>query len=100
MNELMLVQVPGGQLASSDHFDGPSCGHFSTPSSNTLLKTYPLNDPNCALITTAAVMHKTKVSEVFSCYSFLSQSRAHSFSYFIVRTAICIKSQLSMKRRQ
>ena len=74
----LLVQVPGGQLASSDRFDGPSgvlvcCEdhiiyrHVDVSQHRVPIprRKHPLNDPNRGLIITAAVMHKMKVSEVF-----------------------------------
>lgn len=82
----LLVQVPGGQLASSDRFDGPSgvlvcCEdhiiyrHVDVPQHRVPIprRKHPLNDPSRGLIITAAVMHKMKVSEVCSRYSFPSQ---------------------------
>jgi splicing factor 3B subunit 3 len=82
----LLLHVPGGQLASSDRFDGPSgvlvcCEdhiiyhHLDIPQHRVPIpcRKHPLNDPNRGLIITAAVMHKMKVSEVCSRYSFLSQ---------------------------
>jgi splicing factor 3B subunit 3 len=81
----LLVQVPGGQLASSDRFDGPSgvlvcCEdhiiyrHVDVPQHRVPIprRKHPLNDPNRGLIITAAVMHKMKVGEVCSRYSFPS----------------------------
>ena len=112
----LLVQVPGGQLASSDRFDGPSgvlvcCEdhiiyrHVDVPQHRVPIprRKHPLNDPNRGLIITSAVMHKMKVGEVCSRYSFPSQRfsfRAHSFSCSRVKTVICIKSRSSTKRRQ
>jgi splicing factor 3B subunit 3 len=72
----MLVQVPGGQLASSDRFDGPSgvlvcCEdhiiyrHMDTPQHRVPIprRKHPLEDPNRGLIIVAAVMHKMKVCQ-------------------------------------
>ncbi|KAF9050403.1 CPSF A subunit region-domain-containing protein [Panaeolus papilionaceus] len=67
----LLVQVPGGQLASSDRYDGPSgvlvcCEdhiiyrHMNVPQHR---------DPNRGIIITAAVMHKMK-----GAFFFLLQS--------------------------
>ena len=112
----LLVQVPGGQLASSDRFDGPSgvlvcCEdhiiyrHVDVPQHRVPIprRKHPLEDPGRSLIITAAVMHKMKVSEVCSRYSFPSQEiffREHSFSCSRAKTVICIKSRSSTKRRQ
>ena len=70
----LLVQVPGGQLASSDRYDGPSgvlvcCEdhiiyrHMDAPQHRVPIprRQHPLSDPNRGLIITAAVMHKMKV---------------------------------------
>ena len=70
----LLVQVPGGQLASSDRFDGPSgvlvcCEdhiiyrHMDTPQHRVPIprRKHPLEDPDRGLIIVAAVMHKMKV---------------------------------------
>ncbi|KAG7446535.1 uncharacterized protein BT62DRAFT_994128 [Guyanagaster necrorhizus] len=78
----MLLQVPGGQLASSDRFDGPSgvlvcCEdhiiyrHMDAPQHRVPIprRNGPLEDPNRGLIITAAVMHKMK-----GAFFFLLQS--------------------------
>jgi hypothetical protein len=108
---------PGGQLASSDCFDGPSgvlvcCEdhiiyrHVDVPQHRVAIprRKHPLNDSNRGLIITAAVMHKMKVSEVCCCrYSFRANPfafRAHSFSCSRAKTVICIKSRSSTKWRQ
>ena len=70
----LLVQVPGGQLATSDLYDGPSgvlvcCEdhiiyrHMDAPQHRIpiLRRRHPLEDPERGLIITAAVMHKMKV---------------------------------------
>jgi splicing factor 3B subunit 3 len=70
----LLVQVPGGQLASSDRFDGPSgvlvcCEdhiiyrHMDAPQHRVPIprRKHPLEDPDRGLIIVAAVMHKMKV---------------------------------------
>ena len=82
----LLVQVPGGQLASSDRFDGPSgvlvcCEdhiiyrHVDIPQHRVPIprRKHPLEDPSRGLIITSAVMHKMKVREKFSRYSFPNQ---------------------------
>ncbi|KAF7428013.1 pre-mRNA-splicing factor rse1 [Pleurotus ostreatus] len=78
----LLVQVPGGQLASSDRFDGPSgvlvcCEnhiiyrHMDAPQHRIPIprRSNPLEDPNRGIIITAAVMHKMK-----GAFFFLLQS--------------------------
>ncbi|KAF8639781.1 hypothetical protein AX17_001041 [Amanita inopinata Kibby_2008] len=78
----LLVQVPGGQLASSERFDGPSgvlicCEdhiiyrHMDSPQHRVPIprRKHPLEDPNAGLIITAAVMHKMK-----GAFFFLLQS--------------------------
>ncbi|KZT10782.1 uncharacterized protein LAESUDRAFT_747419 [Laetiporus sulphureus 93-53] len=78
----LLVQVPGGQLASSDRYDGPSgvlvcCEdhiiyrHMDAPQHRVPIprRQHPLADPNRGLIITAAVMHKMK-----GAFFFLLQS--------------------------
>ena len=72
----LLVQVPGGQLASSERFDGPSgvlvcCEdhiiyrHMDAPQHRVPIprRKHPLDDPDRGLIIIAAVMHKMKVSQ-------------------------------------
>ncbi|KAI0916430.1 pre-mRNA-splicing factor rse1 [Taiwanofungus camphoratus] len=78
----LLVQVPGGQLASSDRYDGPSgvlvcCEdhiiyrHMDAPQHRVPIprRRHPLADANRGLIITAAVMHKMK-----GAFFFLLQS--------------------------
>ncbi|KAG6877888.1 pre-mRNA-splicing factor rse1 [Termitomyces sp. T159_Od127] len=78
----LLVQVPGGQLASSDRFDGPSgvlvcCEdhiiyrHMDVPQHRVPIprRRHPLEDPGRGLIIVAAVMHKMK-----GAFFFLLQS--------------------------
>ncbi|KAF8907837.1 CPSF A subunit region-domain-containing protein [Gymnopilus junonius] len=78
----LLVQVPGGQLASSDRFDGPSgvlvcCEdhiiyrHMDAPQHRVPIprRKGPLEDPNRGLIIVSAVMHKMK-----GAFFFLLQS--------------------------
>ena len=78
----LLVQVPGGQLASSDRYDGPSgvlvcCEdhiiyrHMNSPQHRVPIprRKNPLEDPNRGVIITAAVMHKMK-----GAFFFLLQS--------------------------
>jgi splicing factor 3B subunit 3 len=80
----LLVQVPGGQLASSDRFDGPSgvlvcCEnhiiyrHADVPQHRVPIprRRHPLEDPNRGLIITAAVMHKMKVRSLPKIVKFL-----------------------------
>lgn len=70
----LLVQVPGGQLASSDRFDGPSgvlvcCEdhiiyrNMDGPQHRVPIprRKHPLEDKERGLIIVAAVMHKMKV---------------------------------------
>lgn len=70
----LLVQVPGGQLASSDRFDGPSgvlvcCEdyiiyrHMDAPQHRVPIprRRHPLEDKERGVIITSAVMHKMKV---------------------------------------
>ncbi|KIY70657.1 hypothetical protein CYLTODRAFT_419613 [Cylindrobasidium torrendii FP15055 ss-10] len=69
----LLLQVPGGQLASSDRYDGPSgvlvcCEnhiiyrHMDAPQHRIPIprRNGPLEDPHRGVIITAAVMHKMK----------------------------------------
>jgi splicing factor 3B subunit 3 len=78
----LLVQVPGGQLASSDRYDGPSgvlvcCEdhiiyrHMNSPQHRVPIprRKNPLEDPKRGVIITAAVMHKMK-----GAFFFLLQS--------------------------
>jgi splicing factor 3B subunit 3 len=75
----LLVQVPGGQLASSDRFDGPSgvlvcCEdhiiyrHMDAPQHRVPIprRRHPLEDRERGLIVVAAVMHKMKVHSQFN----------------------------------
>lgn len=76
----LLVQVPGGQLASSDRFDGPSgvlvcCEdhiiyrHMDAPQHRVPIprRRHPLEDKDRGLIIVATVMHKMKVRLHTSC---------------------------------
>ncbi|KAI0051028.1 hypothetical protein FA95DRAFT_1513146 [Auriscalpium vulgare] len=78
----LLVQVPGGQLASSDRFDGPSgvlvCAedhiiyrHMNATQHRIPIprRRHPLEDTDRGLIITSAVMHKMK-----GAFFFLLQS--------------------------
>ncbi|KAJ7824665.1 mono-functional DNA-alkylating methyl methanesulfonate N-term-domain-containing protein [Mycena olivaceomarginata] len=78
----LLVQVPGGQLASSDRFDGPSgvlvcCEdhiiyrHMDARQHRVPIprRKHPLEDPNRSIIIVTAVMHKMK-----GAFFFLLQS--------------------------
>ncbi|KAI8974178.1 CPSF A subunit region-domain-containing protein [Trametes punicea] len=78
----LLVQVPGGQLSSSDRYDGPSgvlvcCEdhiiyrHMDAPQHRVPIprRGYPFQDEEHGLIVTAAVMHKMK-----GAFFFLLQS--------------------------
>ncbi|KAI0066041.1 hypothetical protein BV25DRAFT_1849538 [Artomyces pyxidatus] len=78
----LLVQVPGGQLASSERFDGPSgvliCAedhiiyrHMDAPQHRVPIprRKHPLEDAERGLIVTSAVMHKMK-----GAFFFLLQS--------------------------
>ncbi|KAF8134537.1 CPSF A subunit region-domain-containing protein [Boletus edulis] len=78
----LLVQVPGGQVASTDRFDGPSgvlvcCEdhiiyrHMDKPQHRVPIprRRHPLEDPSRGVIITAAVMHKMK-----GAFFFLLQS--------------------------
>lgn len=78
----LLVQVPGGQLASSDRYDGPSgvlicCEdhiiyrHVDVPQHRVPIprRKHPLEDTERGLIITSAVMHKMK-----GAFFFLLQS--------------------------
>lgn len=73
----LLVQVPGGQLASSERHDGPSgvlvcCEdhiiyrHMDAPQHRVPIprRRHPLENPDRGIIITAAVMHKMKVSVI------------------------------------
>jgi len=75
-----LVQVPGGQLASSERFDGPS-GVLVCTEDHIIYRNadapqhripiprrkHPLGDSGRGIIIIAAVMHKMKVSEDGLC---------------------------------
>ncbi|KAA1471787.1 hypothetical protein DENSPDRAFT_837869 [Dentipellis sp. KUC8613] len=78
----LLVQVPGGQLASSDRYDGPSgvlvcCEdhiiyrHMDSPQHRVPIprRKHPLEDKDRGVIITSAVMHKMK-----GAFFFLLQS--------------------------
>ncbi|KAF7321883.1 CPSF-A domain-containing protein [Mycena kentingensis (nom. inval.)] len=78
----LLVQVPGGQVASSDRFDGPSgvlvcCEnhiiyrHMDSRQHRVPIprRKHPLEDPNRGLIIVTAVMHKMR-----GAFFFLLQS--------------------------
>ncbi|EIW82846.1 hypothetical protein CONPUDRAFT_81012 [Coniophora puteana RWD-64-598 SS2] len=78
----LLVQVPGGQVASSERFDGPSgvlvcCEdhiiyrHMDKPQHRVPIprRSHPLEDPKRGVIIVAAVMHKMK-----GAFFFLLQS--------------------------
>ncbi|KAJ4475998.1 CPSF A subunit region-domain-containing protein [Lentinula edodes] len=69
----LLLQVPGGQLASSDRFDGPSgvlvcCEdhiiyrHMDAPQHHVLIprRKHPLDNRDRGMVIVSAVMHKTK----------------------------------------
>ncbi|TFY66687.1 hypothetical protein EVG20_g4405 [Dentipellis fragilis] len=62
----LLVQVPGGQLASSDRYDGPSGVLHRVPIPR---RKHPLEDKDRGVIITSAVMHKMK-----GAFFFLLQS--------------------------
>src|SRR5882672_272717 len=77
----LLVQVPGGQLASSEKFDGPSgvlvcCEdhiiyrHMDTPQHRVPipLRKHPVEDTERGLLIVAAVMHKMKARMFVSDY--------------------------------
>ncbi|OAX33849.1 hypothetical protein K503DRAFT_836197 [Rhizopogon vinicolor AM-OR11-026] len=78
----LLVQVPGGQVASTDRFDGPSgvlvcCEdhiiyrHMDRPQHRVPIprRQHPLEDPQRGIIIVTAVMHKMK-----GAFFFLLQS--------------------------
>lgn len=80
----LLVQVPGGQLASSDRYDGPSgvlvcCEdhivyrHMDVPQHRVPIprRKHPLEDADRGLIITAAVMHKMKVRAGYTVAEFV-----------------------------
>lgn len=102
----LLVQVPGGQLASSDRFDGPSgvlvcCEdhiiyrHMDSPQHRVPIprRQHPLEDKERGVIITSAVMHKMKVRASVSSkiIADLGRCRVHSFSSFKVKTVICLR---------
>jgi splicing factor 3B subunit 3 len=81
----LLVQVPGGQMAASERFEGPSgvlvcCEdhiiyrHMDGPQHRVPIprRRHPLDDSSQGIIITAAVMHKMKVC--ISMRQFKSQS--------------------------
>lgn len=113
----LLVQVPGGQLASSEKFDGPSgvlvcCEdhiiyrHMDAPQHRVPIprRKHPLEDKERGLLIVAAVMHKMKACKilmvqnlpliVFICH------RALSFSSCKAKKVICIKLRLSMRTKK
>ena len=111
----LLVQVPGGQVASSDRFDGPSgvlvcCEdhiiyrHIDVPQHRVPIprRRNPLEDPKRGLIIVAAVMHKMKVLDTLPAqFDFLMKiCRARSFSSFKAKTVTCTKLPSNMKRRR
>lgn len=75
----LLLQVPGGQLASSDRFDGPSgvlvcCEdhiiyrHMDAPQHRVPIprRKHPLDNRDRGMLIVSAVMHKMKVSAIFT----------------------------------
>ena len=85
----LLVQVPGGQLASSDRYDGPSgvlvcCEdhiiyrHMDAPQHRVPIprRRHPLEDTERCLLITAAVMHKMKVCILSFIYEAVSERRS------------------------
>lgn len=111
----LLVQVPGGQLASSDRFDGPSgvlvcCEdhiiyrHMDARQHRVPIprRKHPLEDPKRSIIIVAAVMHKMKVSRYdFLAVNFLISSyRVHFSSSSKVKTATYTRSPSNMKKKK
>src|SRR5882762_7112330 len=112
----LLVQVPGGQLASSDRFDGPSgvlvcCEdhiiyrHMDAPQHRVPIprRKHPLEDPDRGLIIVAAVMHKMKVRlHILSCLLFDDRTcfRVHSFFCCKARMATFTRLTLSTTKRK
>jgi splicing factor 3B subunit 3 len=96
----LLVQVPGGQLASSERFDGPSgvlvcCeGHIIYRHMDARQhrvpiprRKHPLEDPGRGLIIVTAVMHKMKVSDLYSFLSkFLIPLSAQGAFFFLLQS--------------
>ena len=102
----LLVQVPGGQLASSDRYDGPSgvlvcCEdhiiyrHMDVPQHRVPIprRRHPLEDTDRGIIIVAAVMHKMKVRDLpFYCNHHTSRLfRVLSSSCCNPKRAICIR---------
>lgn len=111
----ILVQVPGGQLASSDRFDGPSgvivcCEnhiiyrHMDAPQHRVPIprRRHPLEDSNRGLIIVAAVMHKMKVCPAsgprFLVPPAYHINRARSSFYYKAKKEIFIRSLSSMMK--
>jgi hypothetical protein len=108
----LLVQVPGGQMAASERFEGPSgvlvcCEdhviyrHMDGPQHRVPIprRRQPLGGPDRGILITAAVMHKMKVgrtrsssgADVYAGY------RAHSSSYCRARRATSSRSPSSTR---
>lgn len=94
----LLLQVPGGQLASSDRFDGPSgvlvcCEnhiiyrHMDNPQHRVPIprRQHQLEDASVGLIIVSAVMHKMKVSFFRFHIQIINLFREHSFSFYRVK---------------
>jgi splicing factor 3B subunit 3 len=105
----LLVQVPGGQLASSEKFDGPSgvlvcCEdhiiyrHMDAPQHRVPIprRKHPLEDTERGLLIVAAVMHKMKARKSFYACPYIPNRsmllhRAPFSSSFKARRVICTK---------
>lgn len=105
----LLVQVPGGQIASSDRFDGPSgvlvcCEdhiiyrHMDRPQHRVPIprREHPLEDPSRGIIIVAAVMHKMKVRRSMVAPEYplpLTYCRVLSSFFYKVKMGICSRSR-------
>jgi hypothetical protein len=112
----LLVQVPGGQLVSSEGFDGPSgvlicCEyhiiyrHMDAPQHRVPIPrpNHPLGDSDRGLLIVAAVMHKLKVFALPFMYLpwyLLKFFRRAPSSCCRARREICTKSQSSTNKRE
>ena len=95
----LLVQVPGGQAASSDRYDGPSgvlvcCEdhiiyrNMDAPQHRVRIprRDYPFQDDERGLIITAAVMHKMKVCVSDSIATPIRSSRGYLGCFLLPST--------------
>lgn len=109
----LLVQVPGGQVASTDRFDGPSgvlvcCEdhiiyrHMDRRQHRVPIprRQHPLEDRQRGVIIVTAVMHKMKVCllQLIAVILINISRRVLSSFSFKARMVTSLRSQLIMKR--